>query len=139
MKINKFFFLFFGLFLGGSAFGRVVTAYFVPFEIETLIPITEHTIVCRAWEKWTLSDENILSITAIMVPDEKALFDAKRVRLRIVDGDIIFFADADGVVIKDGLSFKLDKEKFTQFASSVQVSQRQSRRPSRDSKSCPGA
>jgi hypothetical protein len=122
------------LFFSANAFGGSVAAvvYFVPFEIETYVPITRSTITCDAREKWTISEGfHTSQLTNLLIPSDYATFDTKRVRVRIDFGKQIYYIDATGTAQKGSLNFKTDKIAFLRFANSLTLNQRQiiKRRP----------
>ena len=106
--------------------GEMATVYFIPFEVETYIPITEATIASLAWEKWTISSESQTSgLIALLDHGDEGEFDGGRVRGLVVLKSQTFFLDADGVVTVNGRSgTKIDKNMFVKFRNSLQAAQR---------------
>ena len=99
--------------------------YFVPFEIETYVPITIDTITCQAREKWILSDNSdVATLNRLLNPGNDAKFDSARVRVKISASNETYFIDAEGVVLTDKHSFKIDKIAFVKFAESLTKKQR---------------
>ena len=111
-----------------NAFGGEVTiVYFVPFEIETYVPITQETITAEAWEKWTISSKTQRSrLFAILNQGGQGKFDEKRVRVMVRAGKQTYFIDSDGVVLRKGkLNVRIDKAAFVRFRDSLRTDQRQ--------------
>ena len=98
-----------------NVFGAdVATVYFVPFEIETYVPITQATIISQAWEKWTISSQSqTSSLIALLNHGDEWKFDESRVRGLVVSENQTFFVDANGVASANGkLGIKIDKSLF---------------------------
>ena len=80
-----------------------ITVYFVPFEIETYVPITPDTIVSKAWERWTLAGKRENSrLLRVLSRGHSATYDGKRTRLLIVAGERSYYVDSSGVVHTHG-------------------------------------
>lgn len=110
-----------------NVFGaNATTVYFVPFEIETYIPITQATITSQAWEKWTVSSKSKNSILiALLKNGTEEKFDESRVRCLILLGKQTYFVDANGVASTTGkLGIKIDKVIFVKFRDSLHADQR---------------
>ena len=118
----------FSLFVFASnVFGAdVTTVYFVPFEIETYVPITQATIISQAWEKWTISSKSqTSSLIALLNHGDEETFDDNRVRGLILSGNQTFFVDANGVASTKGkLGIRIDKAVFVKFRDSLHADQR---------------
>jgi len=118
----------FSLFVfANNVFGTdVTTVYFVPFEIETYVPITKATIISQAWEKWTISSESqTSSLIALLNHGDERTFDENRVRGLILSGNQTFFVDANGVASTKGkLGIRIDKVMFVKFRDSLRTDQR---------------
>jgi len=118
----------FSLFVFASnVFGTdVTTVYFVPFEIETYVPITQATIISEAWEKWTISSKSkTSSLIALLNHGDEETFDENRVRGLILSGNQTFFIDANGVASTNGkLGLRIDKARFVRFRDSLHPDQR---------------
>ena len=118
----------FSLFVFASnVFGAdVTTVYFVPFEIETYVPITQATIISQAWEKWTISSKSqTSSLIALLNHGDEETFDENRVRGLILSGNQTFFVDANGVASTKGkLGIRIDKAMFVKFRDSLHADQR---------------
>jgi hypothetical protein len=119
----------FSLFVFAShVFGTdVTTVYFVPFEIETYVPITRATIISEAWEKWTISSKSkTSSLIALLNHGDEEAFDENRVRGLILSGNQTFFVDTNGVASTTGkLGIRIDKAMFLKFRDSLHTDQRQ--------------
>jgi len=120
--------LVFSLFLfAPNVFGAdVTTVYFVPFQIETYVPITRVTVVSQAWEKWTISSKSqTSSLIALLNRGDEETFDEYRVRVLILSGNQTFFIDANGVASTKGkLGIGIDKAMFIKFRDSLHTDQR---------------
>jgi hypothetical protein len=118
----------FSLFVfASSVFGaNVTTVYFVPFEIETYVPITQATIISQAWEKWTISSKSqTSSLIALLNHGDEETFDENRVRGLILSGNQTFFVDANGVASTKGKpGIRIDKAMFVKFRDSLHTDQR---------------
>lgn len=102
-----------------AAEGEAIVVYYVPFDVETYIPITEASISCRAWEKWKISDRSKVSrLLNIVKTGQKANFDRKRVRAEIIVAEQKYFIDAAGVVLNGVSSYKIDRYDFVVFGES---------------------
>ena len=118
----------FGLFLFSSSVlgGSVATVYFVPFEIETYVPITRDTIISDAWEKWSLSSESEASrLLALLNHGNQDKFDEGNVRALVLYGHHRYFVDSNGVALGEKSSVKIDKARFVSFGASLRADQRQ--------------
>lgn len=104
----------------------VTTVYFVPFEIETYVPITQETIISQAWEKWTISSKSKNSmLISLLKNGNAAKFDENRVRCLVISKNQNFLIDANGVVsTKEELGVRADIGKFYKFQDSLQIGQR---------------
>ena len=113
-----------------NAFGKdAVVVYFIPFEIETYVPVTQETIVSSAWEKWTISSKDEISyLIELLNSGKKGDFDGKRVRGFVCINNQNYFIDSNGVVLKGKLSIQMDKAKFLKFRNSLRDDQKQSLR-----------
>ena len=133
---NTFYFLVFLIqFMNGAnASPGTVIVYFIPFQVETLVPVTFSTITCKADEIWQLSDRAASHLASIIVPIEKATFDEYRVRIKIVSSNASYFIDTNGVVLKNGESFQISKEMFNRFVISIP----KKKRVYRKDRTCPG-
>ena len=129
---KKAFFAILSLLLVGSCAsndlgGNVVTVYFIPFEIETYVPITTATIVCEAREKWTITDASqVTRLTSLLSQGKEAPFNDRRVRVQVSRGNQNYYIDSEGVVLKGKSSYRINKVEFVQFAESLRAGQRQS-------------
>ena len=121
-------FVAFSLFVFASAaFGAdVTTVYFIPFEVETYVPVTRATIISDAWEKWTISSKSqTSSLIAILNHGDEGTFDEDRVRGLILSGNRTFFIDTNGVVSAKGkLGIRIDKAMVFKFRDSLQADHR---------------
>jgi hypothetical protein len=103
----------------------MVTVYFIPFELETYIPITPATIKCQALEKWAVSDETQVShLIDILKQGVEATFDDHRVRVKVSVHNKTYYIDSEGVVRKGKKNYKIDKLEFTKFGESLKPDQR---------------
>jgi hypothetical protein len=109
-----------------------IVVYFVPFQIETYIPITEASISCNAWEKWEIpasSEAEVSSLVALLEKKGKhAHFNPHMVRAEIVAPKRVYFIDAHGVVANGTSSYKIDRYEFLSFAVSLTPAERESMR-----------
>jgi|ERR1700674_3726042 len=112
-----------------SVFGAgVTTVYFVPFEVETYVPITRATITSLAWEKWTISSKSETSrLISLLNQGDKGNFDENKVRCLVLSGDQTHFIDSNGVVVQEQarVSVRIDKAGFLKFRDSLRADQRQ--------------
>ena len=117
-----------GIWVASSiAFGSdVVTVYFVPFEVETYVPITPSTIRASAWEKWTIRAESRISqLLDLLDHGDKAQFDEKRVRGEVIVKNHTYFVDANGVVVRNKLAVRIDKAQLVKFRESLRADEKQ--------------
>lgn len=99
---------------------NVITVYYVPFRIETYVPVTQGTIICQAREIWTISNEaHVSRLRNLLKPEDQARFEGKRVRAKISDGGEDTYIDAEGVALRGKVSFRIDKVGFESFARSL--------------------
>ena len=104
----------------------MITVYFVPFQLETYLPITPLTIKCQAKEKWLLTDQSQIDrLLELFGKGNTANFDDRRVRVLISSDNFNIFVDSNGVALMDGKSIKVDKYEFENFAKSLDSNQRQ--------------
>lgn len=108
-----------------SSFGALaentITVYFIPFEVETYVPVTKNDIISQAWEKWTISSKDQhYQLIKLLDKGNKKEFDEGMVRCLILSDNQTYLIDYNGVVIKDGTSgVVIDKSKFLQFRKSL--------------------
>lgn len=128
--IKAFFALSSLLLVGSCALGgneNVVTVYFVPFEIETYVPITTATIVCEAREKWTITDASqVTRLISFLNQGKEAPFNDRRVRVQVSRDNQSYYIDSEGVALKGNSSYRINKVEFARFAESLRADQRQS-------------
>ncbi len=107
------------------------TVYFIPFQVETYIPVTEETIVSQAWEKWTTSSKSEISrLTTLLEHGSESKFDGNRVRAMVLLDGQRYLIDSNGVVKTKGrASIRIDKGKFIEFLTSLRASQREELNP----------
>ena len=118
-----------GLCLGCSpAFSEATTTvYFIPFDVETYIPVTQADIASRAWEQWNISSHvETTRLITILNRGPKQTFDSSKVRCLIVVSSIqTYLIDANGVVSQaNNLGTTLDKAEFEQFRDSLKAGER---------------
>jgi hypothetical protein len=103
-----------------AAARNVITVYYVPFRIETYVPVTQGTISCQAWEVWTVSNEaHVSRLRNLLKPGDQARFEGKRVRVKISDSGEDTYVDAEGVALRGKASFRMDKTGLESFARSL--------------------
>ena len=102
-----------------AAFGSSIKVYFIPFEVETYIPVTVATIECKAHEVWLLSRKNAIYLSSIIAPVEEKEFDERKVRIKIIGDGRPYYIDSSGVVLKGALNFQIDKIKFNRLSGSI--------------------
>jgi hypothetical protein len=115
----------------GNIFGaELITVYFVPFQIETYVPITQATIVSKAWEKWTLkSNSQISALKNILNQGDESKFESHRVRALIISDTQTIYVDANGTASINGdVGKKIDKNMFVKFRDSLDSDERLSLR-----------
>jgi len=115
------------LFSGPGAFGGgATTVYFVPFEIDTYVPITRATIISDAWEKWVISSNSETSrLFTLLSNGPEDRFDENNVRGLVLSDNESYLIDSNGVVLKGKLSIRIDKAQFVRFKDSLRPDQRQ--------------
>jgi hypothetical protein len=111
----------------GATNEKEATVYFVPFALQTYVPITESTIVCDAWEIWTLSDTSKVSSLLGLVTkgSNGAVFDEKNIRVKIIRSNEPYYIDSEGTVLKGRSTFSVDRAKFANFAETLAPGERQ--------------
>ena len=103
----------------------IATVYFVPFEVETYVPITRATIVSQAWEKWTISKGREIAVLVKMLTHGPAeSFDENRVRALVIRDTQMYYVDSEGVVSNRNVNIKIDKTEFLKFRDSLKSEQR---------------
>jgi hypothetical protein len=103
----------------------VITAYFVPFEIETYVPITPTTISDAAWEKWTISSKRKMShLIDLLSRGSAGSFDEHRVRVMIVAGSRTYLIDASGIALVGKEAIQIDRSKLEVFRKSLSGGER---------------
>lgn len=114
------------LLLGTPALGsETVTVYFIPFEIETYVPVTKESIVCDSSEVWTVADKSqIADLTEILRAGSRATFNEKMVRVRIERNGAISYIDAKGTLAAAKSSYQIDRVRFARFGQSLGPEQR---------------
>jgi hypothetical protein len=127
-SLLKFVLLMFGMILCLKPIwgGELVTVYYVPFQIETYVPITESTIISKAWEKWALdSDEKISELNTILHSGEQSKFEGARVRMLVVSANHKVYIDSNGVASEDGqVGIRIDKNAFLKFRESLSAEEK---------------
>jgi hypothetical protein len=101
---------------------ELMVIYFIPFEVQTYIPITKNTIISSAWEKFEISDKttsNRFIRLFVRHNNNKIEFDEKNVRILVVHKKDYYFVDMNGVAVKNDMLFRIDKIKFLQLRDSV--------------------
>lgn len=99
---------------GGENLTQDVVIYYVPFKLETYVPITKLTIKKEAWYRLEtkMTHPDVEEVTGFLQSASAShmTFDRKRVRMKIdgVHTESIFI-DAEGVVIQEGELFKLEQ------------------------------
>jgi len=115
--------------LYGSAQSEESTTkvYFVPFEVETYVPITPETIESQAWEKWTISSKEENSrLLRILRGGPEGAYDKNKTRVLIIFGKESYYVDSSGVVRLDGKrDARIDKSALITFRDSLRPDQRQ--------------
>jgi hypothetical protein len=100
--------------------GPALTAYFIPLEVDTYLPVTPASIACAAWEKWTLADATHASdLIALVSHGEKGEFDDHRVRMMIFKNDKVYYVDQNGVALAENSAHKIDPKKIADFRRSL--------------------
>jgi hypothetical protein len=121
--------------LASNAGAAVTTAYFVPFDIETFVPITQENIISEAFEKWTISSKSqTSSLVALLSHGIEGQFDGSHVRLSVSAENKTFFVDAKGVASTNGKTgIYIDKSTLAQFRDSLTAYQRKILHRNKDS------
>jgi hypothetical protein len=84
--------------------------YYIPFNVETYIPVTKSNIEEKSHYKFNISSkEFILHIKTMLNAMKEGQFLPKRVRLKLVMDSIEYFFDSEGGVEIDRRHFKVDK------------------------------
>jgi hypothetical protein len=97
-----------------------LTAYFIPSEVETYLPVTPTSIACAAWEKWTIADAAHASDLMVLVSHgEKGEFDDHRVRMMIFRNDKVYYVDQNGMALAGNSTHKIDPKKIADFRQSL--------------------
>ena len=113
---RKLLWLFCAMLVSGGAWssgGSVTVVYFIPFEIETYLPVTKDAIECSAHEVWVVAGtEQQVQLQRFLENGEAAAFDEKRVRAKIVSPFGNAFIDATGVAQTASSSLRVDRGKF---------------------------
>jgi hypothetical protein len=115
-------FLGFGLLVGNcnALADEVAIVYFIPFSVETYVPVTKETVMSHAFEKWTLSSKREVSQLKELLDDgEESSFNDERVRVVIRFDNEMYFIDAEGVVLHGKKDVRLDTKKFIEFRDSL--------------------
>jgi hypothetical protein len=91
-----------------------LTVYFIPFGVQTYLPVTTETIVASSWERWTVSDDApIYALVELFEPDLYGPeFDFKNVRALVCHGDSKYYIDSMGKVMVNGLRMRIDRDDF---------------------------
>lgn len=112
----------------------MTTVYFVPFDIETYVPITRSTIMSIAWEKWTISSESETSrLINLLSYGVEGKFDEGKVRALVLSNNKAYFIDSSGVALIDSNwavlegkpGVRIDKAEFVKFRDSLRADERQ--------------
>jgi hypothetical protein len=103
------------------------TVYFVPFQVDTYVPITEATIRARAWERWHISSKDTLArLLNSMTEAKGAQFDEDRVRVLVVrSDDQIYSIDCNGIGRKGATAIRINKATFLNFRDSLGPGERE--------------
>jgi len=117
------------LYATGSTTATDTTVYFIPFQVETYVPITPENITDQAWEKWNISTKrHSQRLLAIINHGHSAAFDRNRVRALVVSDGKKYFIDTNGVMVpqsRDSGGVTIDKAAFIKFRDSLRADQRQ--------------
>jgi len=112
-----------------TSHGTSTVVYFIPFQVETYIPVTPETIVDQAWEKWSISAKRGSNrLLAILSHGHGSAFDKNRVRALVIAGGKRYLIDTNGVVLsqsKESQGTVIDKRVFMEFRDSLRADQRQ--------------
>jgi len=125
--MKKLFALYLLLFSLNSFAATQAIVYFIPFEVETYVPVTRETIVGQAWEKWTLdSDFAVVGLLSQIDGEEQLKFNQNRVRALVISEGQQAFVDASGIVSMAGKTgtYRIDKAAWSKIQSSLRIDQR---------------
>lgn len=83
---------------------------YIPFEVQTYVPVTIKDIENRAFYKFEVAENSELSIKLINIlhNDNPGTFDYKMVRLKVQKGNKIYYVDSKGNI---KVSMKITKGK----------------------------
>ena len=127
MRIGRQFIGFIVLALSGelTVASESATVYFVPFRVDTYVPITKQTIRSAAWEKWIVTDRSRVSTLMKLLRGGKPHeFYNADVRAVIYNGNEIFYVNKVGdVEAKDGSS-RIDIRELSAFLSHMRDDER---------------
>ena len=118
------------LLLSEDAVGSEVTnVYFVPFDVETYVPITRESIECMAHEQWTFSRaEQSSRLVKFLERGDSAQFDETRVRVKVVAPSATLFIDAEGVAQRQDATAKIDRKRFRELLGALRGRHQKSQR-----------
>lgn len=103
-----------------------MTVYFIPFRVETYVPITRATIRSLAWEKWTISSNDESSrLINLLGHGVEATFDEGKVRGMVLADNKTYFLDSNGVVSQGNVGIQLNKDEFVKFQDLLRADERQ--------------
>ena len=101
--------------LGDQSQEAVALIYYIPFNIETYVPVTVDDIEKRAHLKLVLLEESdLLGRLAKLLSDNKVRgsFDGRVVRLKVVLKKEVYFVDADGGVKHNGSEYTINPDEI---------------------------
>jgi len=75
--------------------------YYIPFKVETYVPVTTNDIESRAIYIFEVPNDSELAIklTKMLEQDNHGAFDNKKVRLKVRSDDKIYYIDSEGHVM----------------------------------------
>jgi hypothetical protein len=93
-----------------------LTVYFIPYAVDTYVPVTPDDITCRAWEKWTITDATQASnLISLLTHGEKGDFSGRLVRMLVSSENKNYYVDQTGVVLVGKSTHKIDLKQIDDF------------------------
>jgi hypothetical protein len=98
----------------------ILTVYYIPFAVETYVPVTKDSIVCDAWEKWTIADKTqAADLVSFLTRGESGDFKDRFVRMLVTGSDGAYYIDHNGVALVGQVTHKLDLKRIADFKKSL--------------------
>ena len=107
---------------GSASGGNMITVYFLPFEIETYVPVTADTVECDAHEVWQIKDSQQSARLLGLLRNDDSRVDPKRIRAKIVSPGKTFLVDSAGVATDGESRYRLDLPGFLQLREDLAAS-----------------